>query len=225
MEHGKLNKVVMSIWECCELLMQYVDESDPDLDKPQIEHLLQSAEAIRKDYPDEDWLHLTAFIHDLGKVRLHPTFGGEPQWCVVGDTFPIECTFSEIIVQHKFFKENPDYKNPNFNTKLGIYTETCGLDNVTISWGHDEYMYLVAKGNNSTLAALFIIRFHSFYALHTGGDYGYLMNDEDKEMLKWLHVFNEYDLYSNSKVKINLEELKPYYLSLIEKYFPAKLKW
>lgn len=53
----------MSIWECCELLNEYVDESDPDLDEPQIQHLLQSAEAIRRDYPDEDWLHLTALIH------------------------------------------------------------------------------------------------------------------------------------------------------------------
>lgn len=62
-EYGKLDKVEMSIWECCELLNDVVDDSDPDLDEPQIEHLLQTAEAIRKDYPDEDWLHLTALIH------------------------------------------------------------------------------------------------------------------------------------------------------------------
>jgi hypothetical protein len=64
-EYGKLNRVEMSIWECCELLNEVVDESDPDLDEPQIMHLLQSAEAIRKDYPDEDWLHLTALIHGI----------------------------------------------------------------------------------------------------------------------------------------------------------------
>ena len=62
-EYGKLDKTEMSIWECCELLNEVVDESDPDLDEPQIQHLLQSAEAIRKDYPNEDWLHLTALIH------------------------------------------------------------------------------------------------------------------------------------------------------------------
>ncbi|EPS62521.1 hypothetical protein M569_12269, partial [Genlisea aurea] len=73
--YGKLDKVEMSIWECCELLNDVVDESDPDLDEPQIEHLLQTAEAIRKDYPNEDWLHLTGLIHDLGKVLLHPSFG------------------------------------------------------------------------------------------------------------------------------------------------------
>ena len=43
----------------------------------------------------------------------------------------------------QYFKENPDYNNPAYNTKNGIYSEGCGLDNVMISWGHDDYMYLV----------------------------------------------------------------------------------
>ncbi|OMO72349.1 Inositol oxygenase [Corchorus olitorius] len=218
-EYGRLNKVEMSIWECCELLNEFVDESDPDLDEPQIEHLLQTAEAIRKDYPDEDWLHLTGLIHDLGKVLLHPAFGELPQWAVVGDTFPVGCAFDESIIHHKYFQENPDYKNPVYNTKYGIYTEGCGLDNVLMSWGHDDYMYLVAKENKTTLpsAGLFIIRYHSFYALHRADAYKHLMNAEDIENLKWLTIFNKYDLYSKSKVRIDVEKVKPYYLSLIKK--------
>lgn len=87
----------------------------------------------------------------------------------------------------------------------------------------------VAKENNTTLpsAAMFIIRYHSFYgkvqlrsksslpqhlttssypiewshlqsyliqkicfaALHREGAYKHLMNDEDVENLKWLHIF------------------------------------
>ncbi|URE20891.1 hypothetical protein MUK42_11317 [Musa troglodytarum] len=185
-QYGKLDRVEMSIWECIELLNEFVDESDPDLDEPQIEHLLQTAEAIRKDYPEEDWLHLTGLIHDLGKVLLHPSFGQLPQWAVVGDTFPVGCAFDECNVHHK-----------------------------------------VAKGNKTSLplAGLFIIRYHSFYPLHKHGAHQYLMNEEDKENLKWLHVFNKYDVYSKSKVRIDVEKVKPYYLSLIEKYFPAKLKW
>ncbi|XP_022777209.1 inositol oxygenase 1-like isoform X3 [Durio zibethinus] len=185
-EYGKLNKVEMSIWECCELLNDVVDESDPDLDEPQIEHLLQTAEAIRRDYPDEDWLHLTGLIHDLGKVLLLPSFGELPQWAVVGDTYPVGCAFDKSIVHHK-----------------------------------------VAKENNTTLpsAALFVIRYHSFYALHRLGAYKHLMNEEDVENLKWLEIFNKYDLYSKSKVRIDVEKVKPYYISLIEKYFPAKLRW
>lgn len=75
-EYMKLDKMEMSIWECCELLNNVVDDSDPDLDEPQIEHLLQTAEAIRKDYPDEDWLHLTALIHGN---RLYVNFSVTPR--------------------------------------------------------------------------------------------------------------------------------------------------
>ncbi|KAI3773524.1 hypothetical protein L1987_48054 [Smallanthus sonchifolius] len=53
-EYKKLNKPEMNIWECCELIKEVVDDSDRDLDEPQIVHLLQIAEAIRKDYPNED---------------------------------------------------------------------------------------------------------------------------------------------------------------------------
>ncbi|KAF5466496.1 hypothetical protein F2P56_016416 [Juglans regia] len=199
------------------LLQSLVDENDSDLDEPQIEHLLQTAEAIRKDYPNEE---------DLGKVLLLPSFGELPQWVVVGDTFPVGCSFDESV-HHKYFKENPDCSNPAYNTKYGVYVEGCGLNNVMMSLGHDDYMYLVAKENQTTLpsAALFIIRYHSFYALHRSEAYKHLMNEEDVENLKWLQIFNKYDLYSKSKVRINVEKVKPYYLSLIEKYFPSKLKW
>ncbi|KAG0498199.1 hypothetical protein HPP92_002890 [Vanilla planifolia] len=170
-EYGKLDGVEMSIWQCIELLNEFVDESDPDLDEPQIEHLLQTAEAIRKDYPNEDWLHLTGLIH--------------------GDTFPVGCAFDDSNVHKKFFEGNPDYNNPKYNTKNGVYSEGCGLDNV-LMWGHDDYMYLVAKENKTTLpsAGLFIIRYHSFYPLHKFGAYSHLMSEEDKENLKWLHIFN-----------------------------------
>ncbi|XP_057837827.1 probable inositol oxygenase [Cryptomeria japonica] len=226
-EYGKLDRAVMSIWECCELLNEFVDESDPDLEEPQIEHLLQTAEAIRKDYPNEDWLHLTGLIHDLGKVLLHPRFGAEPQWAVVGDSFPVGCAFDESIVHHQYFKGNPDYYNPKYNTKYGVYSEKCGLEKVIMSWGHDEYMHMVAKMNNTTLppVALFIIRFHSFYALHRAGAYTHFIKEEDNKMLEWLKIFNKYDLYSKSKVRVDVEAVKPYYQSLIKKYFPAKLRW
>lgn len=45
------------------------------------------------------------------------------------------------ILQH--FKGSPDYENPAYNSKLGVYAEGCGLENVVMSWGHDDYMYLV----------------------------------------------------------------------------------
>ncbi|KAH1264058.1 Inositol oxygenase 2 [Glycine max] len=235
-EYGKLNKVEVGIWECCEMLDKIVDASDPDLEESQIQHALQTAEAARNDYPNEDWLHLTALIHDLGKVLLLPSFGGLPQWAVVGDSFPLGCAFHEANTHFKYFKDNPDSNNPAYNTKKGIYDEGCGLDNVMMSWGHDEYMYLVTKGNNTTLPseALFIIRYHSFHPLYQTGAYKHLYSEEDVKNLKWLEIFHKYDLYSKSNVLIDVEKVKPYYMSLIKKvgnktcvmpYFPPKLIW
>ncbi|KAE8731936.1 putative inositol oxygenase [Hibiscus syriacus] len=157
-EYKKLDKAEMGIRECCELLNEVVDDSDPDLDEPQIQHLLQSAEAIRKDYPNEE----------SRKILVLPQFGGLPQWAVVGDTFSVGCAFDESNVHHKYFKENPDFNNPKYNTKNGVYYEGCGLDNVLMSWGHDDYMHLVAKENGTKwpCAGLFIIRYHSFYHKH-----------------------------------------------------------
>ena len=61
-----------------------VDDSDPDTDLTQIEHLLQTSEAMRRDGQPR-WMVLVGFIHDLGKCLC---LYGEPQWGVVGDTFP-----------------------------------------------------------------------------------------------------------------------------------------
>ena len=55
------------------------------------------------------------------------------------------------------FKENPDMNNPEYNTKYGIYKPNCGLENVVISWGHDEYLYQVMIRNNSTIPEEVII--------------------------------------------------------------------
>ena len=90
----KFNQREMTPWEGLDFLNTLVDESDPDINLPQIAHLLQTAEAIKADgHPD--WFVLTGFIHDLGKVLC---LFGEPQWAVVGDTFPVGCRFSDKIV-------------------------------------------------------------------------------------------------------------------------------
>lgn len=46
----------------------------------------------------------TGNFPDLGKVLLLPSFGGLPQWAVVGDTHPLGCAFDESIVHHKVFE-------------------------------------------------------------------------------------------------------------------------
>jgi len=219
----------LSIWEAAEKLNGVIDDSDPDIELPQIEHLLQTAESCRAAYPGEeyDWLHLIGFIHDLGKLLAHKDLFDQPQWAVVGDTFPVGCPFDKKIVFHEFFSQNPDKNRPEFSNGLGIYSPRCGLSNVHMSWGHDEYMYQVCLKNGCTLPkkALYIIRFHSFYALHQGGAYQELMDSTDEKMLPWLKVFQKCDLYSKCEKRLDIEELKPYYQGLIDKYFPPVLKW
>ena len=94
----------MGIWEAMEFLNTLVDDSDPDTDLTQIEHLMQTAEAIRADGHPR-WFILTGLIHDLGKILC---LFGEPQWAVVGDTFPVGCRYSDKIVFPEFFADNPD---------------------------------------------------------------------------------------------------------------------
>jgi len=223
-KYSKLAIHKMSIWQAIDLLNDLTDDSDPDTDVPQIIHALQTAEACRAAFPDEkyDWIHLIGLIHDLGKVLAHPKFGENPQWAVVGDTFPVGCQFSDKIVFSKFFSENPDSKNPTYQTKLGIYETNCGIENLQMSWGHDEYMYMICVGNGCTLPpeALYTIRFHSFYPLHQAGSYSYFCTDFDREMIPWLQKFSKCDLYTKHENPPNVEELLPYYKQLVKKYFP-----
>ena len=65
----RFDKFEADIMTTLEKLNDLVDESDPDVDVPNIVHAFQTAERIRADYPDLDWFHLTGLIHDLGKVR------------------------------------------------------------------------------------------------------------------------------------------------------------
>ncbi len=209
----------MPVWGAMEFLNTLVDDSDPDIELDQLQHLLQTAEAIRRDgHPD--WFILTGFIHDMGKVLC---LFGEPQWAVVGDTFPVGCKFSDKVVYPEFFKHNPDINNEKFNTKYGIYSHGCGLKNVTMSWGHDEYLYQITK-DYLPEPALYMIRYHSFYSQHREHAYDHLMDDHDREMFKWVDKFNPYDLYSKSPITPVVKELKPYYEDLIAKYLPATVK-
>lgn len=208
----------MTIWEAMEKLNTLIDESDPDTSLSQIEHLLQAAEAIRRDGKPR-WMQLTGLIHDLGKLLFF--YDAEGQWDVVGDTFPVGCAFDKSIIYPGTFENNRDSTDPIYSTQLGIYSEGCGLENVMLSWGHDEYLYNICKDQSTLPAeALAMIRYHSFYPWHSAGGYEWMENDHDKEMKKAVRAFNPYDLYSKSDNMPKAEELKPYYMELINEYFP-----
>lgn len=215
-----LAKTQMGVWQAMEYLNTLVDDSDPDIDLPQIEHLLQTAEAIRSDNQPR-WFILTGLIHDLGKILC---LWGEPQWAVVGDTFPVGCKFSDRIVFHEAFLDNPDSTNERYQSDLGIYSAHCGLDQVNLSWGHDEYLYHVVKSYLPE-PALNMIRYHSCYPVHREGAYRFLMNEHDHEMMKWVNAFNQYDLYTKRDERMDVAGLRPFYQQLIDEYFPASLNW
>lgn len=216
----QFNRKEMPVWDAFQFLNELVDDSDPDTDLDQFQHLLQTSEAIRRDgHPD--WMVMVGLLHDMGKVLC---LFGEPQWAVVGDTFPVGCAFSDKIVYPEFFVNNPDYNDERYNTKYGVYEPNCGLKNVQMSWGHDEYVYHMAK-DFIPEPGLYMLRYHSFYSQHREHAYDHLMDEHDHEMFKWVDLFNPYDLYSKNPVPPNWEELKPYYEQLIAKYLPATLKF
>jgi inositol oxygenase len=210
----------MGIWEAMEYLYTLVDDSDPHSDLTQIEHLLQTSEAIRADGHPR-WFILTGLIHDLGKILC---LWGEPQWAVVGDTFPVGCRYSDKVVFPEFFVDNPDYKVAEYQTPCGVYKENAGLDTVDLTWGHDEYLYHVVRDYLPD-EALYMIRYHSFYAAHKEGAYGYLMNEKDRKLFSAVRDFNPYDLYSKTPVKPDVKALRPYYEDLIAEFCPPTLAW
>lgn len=218
----------LTVWEAIEKLDTLVDESDPDTSLSQIQHLLQTAEAMRKD-GRPDWMQLVGLVHDLGKLLCF--FGADGQWDVVGDTFVVGAGVPEgKCIYPETFAANPDSTDSRYNTECGIYERGCGLDNVMFSWGHDEYLYWRLKEQSTIPAAgLDMIRLHSCYPLHREGAYRQFFAKGDEGKIKNVLVFNAYDLYSKSDEPPDPVALRPYYEGLIDKYIiggrSALLAW
>jgi inositol oxygenase len=211
----------------------FVDDSDPDLpDTPNLVHAYQTAERIRKDHPLNYQFQVCGLIHDIGKILYQYN---EPQWNVVGDTYVVGCEFPKSIVYYDTtFKNNPDIRDPILNSKYGIYKKHTGLSNLTLSFGHDEYLYMVlndSKNNqlhNFSQKYMDMIRYHSFYPWHTSNEYTHLTKPEDVETLENVRNLNKYDLYSkeDSLIDISTEPtIKKYYDKLLNIYFPKSLCW
>jgi inositol oxygenase len=219
-EYLGFNRATMTPWAALDYLNTLVDDSDPDIALPQIDHLLQTSEAMRA-AGEPEWMIVTGFIHDLGKVLC---LFGEPQWAVVGDTFPTGCAYSAKNVYPEFFALNPDSERPELQTRLGVYSQNGGLEAVHMSWGHDEYLYHLMQPY-LPIEALYMIRFHSFYAWHRENEYQHLCIAQDDAMKPWVQRFNPYDLYSKNPNRPKLADVKPYYEDLLAKYLPAELKF
>ncbi|XP_038216576.1 inositol oxygenase-like [Zerene cesonia] len=221
----KFNHFKATMKEALYLMNQLVDESDPDLDLPNIVHAFQTAERIREDHPDEEWFQFVGLIHDVGKVMA---LYDEPQWCVVGETFPVGCKRDKHIVYgDDSFKDNPDTYNPKYNSLYGMYEPNCGIEKLIMSWGHDEYLYHVMKHNKAKIPeeGLAMIRYHSFFPWYGYNDYSHFMTKEDEKLKETVLRLTKYDLYSKSAKVPDIDALWPYYEGLIEKFCPGVLEW
>lgn len=225
-QYSFLNNYQLTMIEALNMLDDFVDPSDPDVDTPNSIHAYQTAERIRKEHPNNIELQVAGLIHDVGKILFK---FGEPSYNVVGDTYVVGARFPETMVYYDSIKDNKDYYNQIFNTKLGIYEENCGLDNLKLSFGHDEYLYKVLTKNTNHLFPYKyskIIRYHSFYPWHTHNEYKYFMNKDDYILLEEVRNFNKFDLYSKEDTSFKLTlGIKKYYEKLLQHFFPEKLQW
>lgn len=89
-------------------LDSFRDPSDPDTSGSNLIHAYQTAERIRQERPNDTWLQVVGLIHDGGKILYKK---GEPDWAVVGDTFPLGCSFSSHCVYSQFFPRIPIMAN------------------------------------------------------------------------------------------------------------------
>lgn len=125
--------------------------------------------------------------------------------------------------------ENPDYNHPVYSTENGIYEPGCGIENLFLSFGHDEYLFQVLlnnAGHKISKQYQNIIRFHSFYPWHTGGDYRQFMKPGDEMILQDVLHFNQFDLYSKEDTDFVLtDEIRAYYENLLTEFFPEPLQW
>ena len=215
-EYFTLRKGQKTVWQAAEFLNTLVDDSDPDTDLTQIEHLLQTSEAMRRDGQPR-WMILTGFIHDLGKCLClirGAAMGSRGRYVSRG------LRLVERYRLPEYFANNPDRDIAEYQTKYGIYEPNCGLDNLHMSFGHDGYIAKV-MGPYLRDESLYMLRYHSFYPWHKHGAYDHLCNEKDRSMLEWVLKFNQYDLYSKGHTKPDLAQLKPYYDELFAEFLPA----
>ena len=227
-QYSKLNNKKMSMKTALQMMDNFIDPSDPDINESNSIHAYQTAEAIKKDYPEDKELQVVGLIHDLGKVLF--SFG-EPNWSVVGDTYVVGAKFPQSIVYYDTLKENKanEFNKYNNNNERGIYEPKCGIDNLYITFGHDMYLYEVLRQNTNhkiSKERMNVIKYHSFYPWHNKGSYQEFMVEKDYDTLEAVQKFNEYDLYSKANTTFKLtQEIKEYYDELLDEFFEGDLQW
>jgi inositol oxygenase len=196
-----LSRCQMDVWGALEMLNELreyeaalIGDENLDPSMSLTDHAFQCAALCRQAFPDDDWMALVGLIHGLGKLQGHERFGSQPQWSIIGETFPVGCRFSGAITNANYFSANPDRRKKQYSTPLGIYQQNCGLRSVFMSWSGPEYLYMLLALNKTLLPreALWLLRYQKFYALlEPGRPYQDLMCDFDVAMLPKFEKFVE----------------------------------
>ncbi len=117
----------------------------------------------------------------------------------------------------------PDSSRIFNHPEFGIYTPGAGMDQFIMAFGHDEYAYRVFANQTSLKREfLHVLRFHSFYPLHSEGAYQWALHPLDQDSLKWIRIFNEFDLYSKNPVPPDIQSLRPIYQAIIDTILPRE---
>jgi len=64
-------------------------------------------------------------------------------------------------------------------------------------------------------------RFHSLYVWHKEGEYNWLESPQDVKYKPWVQTFNKYDLYTKENKKVDEEEMREKFSSLVHKFIPS----
>ena len=160
------NRKRHGVWDALEFLDTLVDDSDPDVDFTQIDHALQTAEAVRRANQPR-WLIVTGLIHDLGKILC---LFGEPQWAVVGDTFPVGCQFSTACVYPGVLRaESRSAASDLLDAVRDLRAELRPRQRPPVVG--TRRVHLPRRQGPPAVEALYALRYHSFYPWHKEGEY------------------------------------------------------
>ena len=208
----------MNIWEAIELLDNFIDLSDPDISLPNIKHIFQTAEAIRKDELP-DWMQLVGLIHDLGKmiyIRGNNEDGTtmEEQWGIVGDTFIVGCSIPNTIVYPEFNSLNFDHTKYDRNQQRDSFTD---IDQKTHIRDRIEHRQSSSSNNEVVLSDKFGLYYPNCGLDNCLASYGHdeylyqvLINakttipNEGLKMIRYhsmyvWHTYNEYEHFMNEE--------------------------
>ena len=177
--------------------------------------IFHTAELARKEgHPD--WVQLVALIHGLaaaltcvGSSSSTMLASGESasndedyDWTIYVDARVMGCRSPSNTTFSEFRHLNPDELDSRYNTRIGLYHEHVGLENVLLSWTSSEYMTSMLQHNNVMLPkeALVLLKLFPLVDWHSRGKHTTISNDDDEELKSFVADF--YDLCQRAQCSI-----------------------